>query len=146
MEFGSLLQQIAADFYASPGSSKLRGILAEIDDGYKERLSQRTAKLEEAAAKAVADKQRSQSRGAKMSEMRPSQPSKESNAAAKEAKEHAKPSKPTGEKHADKSHHDDAGKKAKDKPSPPPAPKKKVEPQRLEKKSPAKGFVKKKPR
>ena len=148
VEFGSLLQQIAADFYASPGSSKLRAILAEIDDGYKERLSQRTAKLEEAAAKAAADKQRSQSRGAKMSEMRPSQPSKESHAAAKEAKDHAKPSKP-GDKHSEKPHAEkphDAGKKAKDKPSPPPAPKKKEEPARLEKKSPAKGFVKKKPR
>ena len=37
-------------------------------------------------------------------------------------------------------------KKAKDKPSPPPAPKKKQEPERLEKKSPSKGFIKKKPR
>lgn len=141
VEFGSLLQQIAADFYASPGSSKLRGILAEIDDGYKERLSQRTAKLEEAAAKAAADK-RPQSRVGKMSEMRPSQPSRDTHSAAKE------PAPKPSSKPADKLSADDSGKKkSKDKPSPPPTPKKKEQPEpRLEKKTASKGLAKKKPR
>jgi hypothetical protein len=58
VEFGSLLQQIGADFHASPGSSKLKSILAEVDPGYKERLSKRTARLEaEAAAQVVAAKE-----------------------------------------------------------------------------------------
>lgn len=46
-EFGSLLHQLAADFKASPGSSKLRGILAEIDPEYKDRLSKRVVRVEE---------------------------------------------------------------------------------------------------
>ncbi|ADB19301.1 hypothetical protein Psta_4659 [Pirellula staleyi DSM 6068] len=46
-EFGSLMHQLAADFKASPGSSKLRGILAEIDPDYKERLGKRVVRVEE---------------------------------------------------------------------------------------------------
>ena len=50
VEFGSLLQQFGADLAASPGSSKLRAILAEIDSHYKERLEKRIA-IREAFAK-----------------------------------------------------------------------------------------------
>ncbi|QDU26946.1 hypothetical protein ETAA8_20300 [Anatilimnocola aggregata] len=50
VEFGSLLHQFGADLAASPGSSKLRAILAEIDTQYKERLEKRIA-IREAFAK-----------------------------------------------------------------------------------------------
>ena len=50
VEFGSLLQQFGADLAASPGSSKLRAILAEIEPQYKERLEKRMA-IREAFAK-----------------------------------------------------------------------------------------------
>jgi endonuclease-3 len=50
VEFGSLLHQFGADLAASPGSSKLRGILAEIDPQYKERLEKRIA-IREAIAR-----------------------------------------------------------------------------------------------
>ena len=50
VEFGSLLQQFGADLAASPGSSKLRAILAEIDPQFKERLEKRMA-IREAFAK-----------------------------------------------------------------------------------------------
>jgi endonuclease III len=50
VEFGSLLQQFGADLAASPGSSKLRAILAEIEPQFKERLEKRMA-IREAFAK-----------------------------------------------------------------------------------------------
>ncbi len=50
IEFGSLIHQLGADLSASPGSSKLRAILAEIDSQYKERLEKRIA-IREAFAK-----------------------------------------------------------------------------------------------
>src|SRR6185369_14247211 len=50
VEFGSLLQQVAADLLASPGSGKLKGVLAEIDPQFKERLTARQTRLEVAAA------------------------------------------------------------------------------------------------
>lgn len=52
-EFGSLLHQMGADFFASPGSSKLKAILAEIDPDFKDRLAARTARLEKEAAEAA---------------------------------------------------------------------------------------------
>ncbi len=58
IEFGSLLQQIGADFFASPGSSKLKAILAEIDGDYKERLTRRQARAEANAASAAKERSR----------------------------------------------------------------------------------------
>jgi len=57
-EFGSLLQQIGADYHASPGSTKLRSILAEIDGDYKERIARRTARQEAEAAEAAEARQK----------------------------------------------------------------------------------------
>jgi endonuclease III len=58
VEFGSLLQQLAADLVASPGSSKVKAILSEIDPDFKDRLSARQARLEaQAAADAAAAKE-----------------------------------------------------------------------------------------
>jgi len=57
-EFGSLLQQLAADLFASPGSSKVKAILSEVDPDFKERMATRQARLEaQAAADAAAAKQ-----------------------------------------------------------------------------------------
>lgn len=53
VEFGSLLHQFGADLAASPGSSKLRAILAEIDPQYKERLEKRMAVREAIARQPV---------------------------------------------------------------------------------------------
>jgi endonuclease III len=58
VEFGSLLQQIGADYYASPGSTKLRAMLGEIDSDFKERIAKRTARQEAEAAQAAADRQK----------------------------------------------------------------------------------------
>jgi hypothetical protein len=52
VEFGSLLQQLAADLVASPGSSKVKAVLAEVDPDFKDRLAVRQARQE---AQAIAD-------------------------------------------------------------------------------------------
>jgi hypothetical protein len=70
VEFGSLLQQLAADLVASPGSSKVKSVLSEIDPGFKERLAARQSRLEAqavadaAAAKQARDKARAEARAA----------------------------------------------------------------------------------
>jgi hypothetical protein len=70
VEFGSLLQQLASDLVASPGSSKVRGILSEIDPAFKDRLAARHTRLEvqaaadAAAAKTARDKARAEARAA----------------------------------------------------------------------------------
>ncbi|MDX1945455.1 MAG: hypothetical protein SFU86_08600 [Pirellulaceae bacterium] len=66
VEFGSLLHQVAADLRASPGSSKLKGILAEIDPDYKDRLAARQERQEaaEEARQAAAKEKRQEARAA----------------------------------------------------------------------------------
>jgi hypothetical protein len=143
VEFGSLLQQIGADFHASPGSSKLKSILAEVDPNYKERLTKRQARLEEeAAAQVVAAKEARQKARA------------EARAAAA-ALETKPPGKPTG-KGAKGAGPDQARQKGKEAPPPakpaaPPAPAKKPAepapaPKPLLKTTASKGLAKKKPR
>jgi hypothetical protein len=136
VEFGSLLQQIGADYHASPGSSKLKAILAEVDSGYKERLSKRTARLEaEAAAQVVAAKEARHKARA------------EARAAALEAK--SPKSGKGGAKSAVKAPGDDAKTKAKEAPAPAkpaPAVKKPAEPAKGAKATASKGLAKKKPR
>ena len=56
VEFGSLLQQIGADYLASPGSAKLKGILAEVDADFKDRVARRTVRVEEIAQQAAVDR------------------------------------------------------------------------------------------
>jgi endonuclease III len=88
VEFGSLLQQLAADLFASPGSSKVKAILAEVDGDFKERLASRTARLEAqaeaaaAAAKVARDKARADARAA-AAEAKAKPPGKSSKSAAK---------------------------------------------------------------
>lgn len=53
VEFGSLLHQFGADLAASPGSSKLRAILAEIETNYKDRLEKRIVIRENIAKQPV---------------------------------------------------------------------------------------------
>ena len=70
VEFGSLLQQLAADLVASPGSSKVKSVLSEIDANFKDRLTARQARIEAqavadaAAAKEARDKARAEARAA----------------------------------------------------------------------------------
>jgi endonuclease III len=66
VEFGSLLQQLGADLYASPGSSKLKSILGEIDGDYKDRLAARQARMQAQAeaAEAAAKEKRQEARAA----------------------------------------------------------------------------------
>src|SRR5262245_12267427 len=85
VEFGSLLQQLASDLVASPGSSKVKAVLAEVDPDFKDRLAVRQARQEAqaiadaAAAKEARHKARAEARAA---------------AAALEVKK--TPTKPTG--------------------------------------------------
>ncbi len=90
LEFGSLLQQLASDLVASPGSSKVRGILSEIDSGFKDRLAARYARLEAqaaadaAAAKVARDKARAEARAAAAAaEAKPKSSSKSGKGAGK---------------------------------------------------------------
>jgi hypothetical protein len=61
VEFFSLLHQLGVDLAASPQSTRVKGILAEIDPGAKERLAQWNARrAEQAAAAKEAREQRIQ--------------------------------------------------------------------------------------
>ncbi|WP_425616468.1 hypothetical protein NA78x_000114 [Anatilimnocola sp. NA78] len=155
VEFGSLLHQFGADLAASPGSSKLRAILAEIDSHFKERLEKRIA-IREAFAKLPVVREK------KPFELpvptpKPN-PAAEAKAAAAKAKEEAAakakaaekgPEKP-GDKSKDKSHAKPAASSApkpkdthgKDKPKDKP----KSDGKPAGKKPDSKGLAKKKPR
>ena len=115
-EFASLLQQIAADYHDSPGSSKLRAILAEVDGEFKERIAKRAARLEETAAKAAVarekerEKARAEARAARQAEQKPngkesdksqaakSQAAKGDASRGKDAAPKSSPKPPVGEK------------------------------------------------
>jgi hypothetical protein len=144
VEFGSLLQQIGADFRASPGSSKLKSILAEVDPDYKERLTKRQARLEaEAAAQVVAAKEarqkaRAEARAAAaaLEAKPPAKGGKDSKSGAKGAAPEPPKTKPKDAPH--------------DKSPPPPAPAKKpmeaATHAKPSKPTATKGLAKKKPR
>lgn len=83
VEFGSLLHQLGADYFASPGSTKLRGILAEIDSDFKERIAKRTARQEAEAAEAAANREKE--RIARRAEARAAQEQEAKERAAKAA-------------------------------------------------------------
>jgi hypothetical protein len=143
LEFGSLLQQMGADYSASPGSSKLKAILAEIDGGYKERLATRQSHLDQIAAKeaAAATAQKAAARAARVAQQQADAKAaeklkkgkgKKEEKAASAAKEPLPPvTKPTKvEKPVEKEKAAEKGKK----PAPPAA------------KKDSKGLTKKKPR
>lgn len=149
VEFGSLLQQIGADFFASPGSSKLKSILGEIDNDFKDRLARRQAKLEQdaAEAKAAAKEKRQEARAAAIA-AREAAAAEARQAAAKAAAKAARgkgrsappqPPKPAAEPLKSKP--------VESKPPEPTAKKKDDSPAAHgDKKSPAKGLAKRKPR
>ena len=146
VEFGSLLQQVGVDLAASPGSTKLKAVLAEIDPEFKERLAGRQARLEAvAAAQAVAakdarDKARAEARAAAQAAAEAARPA--GKAAAKSA---ARPMQvPPAAVAAAKPKEKEA---VSPKPPAPPA-KKKEEPaaEKTAHRSPAKGLARKKPR
>lgn len=145
VEFGSLLQQIGADLLASPGSSKLKAILAEIDPEFKERLAGRHARLEAAAvtqaavAKEARDKARAEARAA----IEAAKPAPKGKDAAKGA------AKAPAQPPADKAKAKDTTAKEPAKPAPPLAGAKKKEPEepaKAAKPITSKGLAKKKPR
>jgi endonuclease-3 len=85
-EFGSLLHQLGADYYAGPFSNRVRAILVEIDPEAKDRLPKRAAKKEPAAEKPSAKKS-AKSKAAKTS----AAPKKKAVAKKKVAKAKKKP-------------------------------------------------------
>jgi endonuclease III len=153
VEFGSLLQQIGADFYASPGSSKLKSILGEIDNDFKDRLARRQAKLEQdaAEAKAAAKEKRQEARAAAIA-AREAAAAEARQAAAKAAAKAARgkgrsappqPARPAAEPPKLKP----VESKPMESKAAEPTPKKKDDSAAHgEKKSPAKGLAKRKPR
>jgi endonuclease-3 len=160
IEFGSLLHQAAADLVASPGSSKLKSMLAEIDPDYKERLAARQAKQEAAAAAAaeVAKERRQEARAAAIAAREAAAAEARAaaeKAAAKNARARdkskraaqAQPPAPTPPPLAAKDKPKEKEKEAaKSKPTPPAASKGSGDKHEHAKKSPTKGLAKKKPR
>jgi hypothetical protein len=137
IEFGSLLQQIGADYLASPGSSKLKAILAEVDSEFKERVSKRAARVEVLAQQAAVD--RAKRKAAAKEEARAQQ------AAQSPGKSSARPpAKPFARPPAEAAR---PGGKEKSPPTPPPPPPvKKKEEAGMSRKDSPKGLAKKKPR
>jgi endonuclease-3 len=138
VEFGSLLQQAGADLVGSPGSTKLKTALAEMDAEYKERLAQRQARLAEQAAADAAEakearhKARAEARLAAAAEIKPPPKLPGTKPSAKEPPKAAEKHAPAAE--------------AKPKDKEPPKPAKKKDDGKPAKPSPAKGLAKKKPR
>lgn len=143
VEVGSLLHQIGADYYASPGSSKLKAVLAEIDHDYKERLARRAVKVEEAAQAAAAS--RAKKRAQAKAEAKAAAPPLPKGASLRRD---AGPPGGKGSKPPEKVLPPDAARlKPKDKiPPAPPLLKKKDELDRPARKEIPKGLAKKKPR
>ena len=150
LEFGSLLQQVAADLVASPGSSKLKTVLSEIDGEAKDRLAARQSRVEAAAAaQVVANKQarekaRAEARAAALAAE--AKPSKSGKSGDKGGGANAKfKGKDKEKEHSSK---DQAG-KGKPAPAPAPAAKKKSEsplPEKDIRRSASKTAPKRKPR
>jgi len=93
IEFGSLLQQLAADLFASPGSSKVKGILSEVDSDFKDRMAARQTRLEAqavavaAAAKVAREKARAEARAAAEVKAKPGKGGKDSKKSDKSDKD-----------------------------------------------------------
>ncbi|MCI0360613.1 MAG: hypothetical protein L0211_19225 [Planctomycetaceae bacterium] len=150
VEFGSLLQQLGAELYASPGSSKVKSILGEIDSEFKDRLAARQARMEAqaAAAEAAAKEKRQEARAAAIA-AREQAAAEARQAAAKAAAKAARgksrgaPPPPPMVRPAP------PPARPAESPMPPEAAKKKdgaPEPAKVSKKSPSKGLAKRKPR
>ncbi|WP_254506781.1 hypothetical protein [Anatilimnocola floriformis] len=152
VEFGSLLQQFGADLAASPGSSKLRAILGEIDSHYKEKLEKRIAIREAFAKLPVVREKKPFELPVPTPKPNPAAEAKAKEAAAKAEK--AKAAEKAGDKSKDKSSAKPAGGKAeapkpvsKDKPKDKPSDKPKSDASKPAGKKPEpKGLAKKKPR
>jgi len=146
-EFGSLLQQLAAEVFAAPAAPKVKAVLGEIDADFKDRLAARQARQQAqeaahaAAAKDARDKARAEARAAaaeaKSGGKKPKESSKE-----KDAARPAEKPPPAAESSKGKPKDREAAKAAS-------SPLKKGPPKTAEKeplKSAAKGLAKKKPR
>jgi hypothetical protein len=152
VEFGSLLQQLGAELYASPGSAKVKAILGEIDSDFKDRLAARQARLEAqaAAAEVAAREKRQEARAAAIAARE--QAAAEARQAAAKAAARAARSKSRGAPPPPpsvRSAPTPARPAERDSTVSPDAAKKKdatPEPEKLSKKSPVKGLAKRKPR
>ena len=148
VEFGSLLQQIGAEYYASPGSTKLKSILLEIDPDAKDRMVKRQARLESeaAAAQEAAKEKRQEARAAAIAAREQAANEAREAAAKAAAKAQRARAKQSGrpEDAAAAKKKSEAAKPAK--PESPKAEAPKSEPAKVDKKSSAKGLTKKKPR
>lgn len=138
VEFGSLLQQLGADYLASPGSSKLKAILAEVDSDFKERVAKRATRVEELAQQAAVD--RAKRKAAAKEEARAQQAAQ---APAKSGKSYGRPPAKPLPKPPVKAPAEAPKPAAKEKSPPPPPVKKKED---AAKKDSGKGLTKKKPR
>jgi hypothetical protein len=147
VEFGSLLQQLAADVFAAPASPKVKTVLGEIDSDYKDRLAARQARQQAqdaanaAAAKDARDKARAEARAAaaeaKSGGKKPRESSKD-----KDAARAADKASPASDSFKGKPKDKESAKAA-------PSPLKREPPKAADKESPksaAKGLAKKKPR
>lgn len=154
IEFGSLLQQVGADFHASPGSTKLRAILAEIDPDFKEKLAKRAAKVEADAvahARAVKDRRaaKAAAAAAEVQAQQATAVSKDKAAANRAAANRAAAAKEAQSRQAQRDKLEANAKKEREAHSAPPPKKKEpaAEPAAKEtKKANSKGLAKKKPR
>jgi endonuclease-3 len=162
-EFFSLLHQLGIDLQSSPQSTRVKGILAEIDPEAKERLAQFNARRAEAAAAAkeardqriaVAREARAQeAREAKAQATRDAQAkaAKEAQKAARLARQNAPPAPPPAKAEEKKPvAKAPVEEKAKPKPTPPAPPakasSKAASDGKAKKVSPTKGLTKRKPK
>jgi endonuclease-3 len=85
IEFASLVHQLAADFYASPRSPRMRAIILEIDPEAKSRFPKRGAKKASPQEKSAPDGAKSKT-GAGAEKKPPAKPAAKKTVAAKPAK------------------------------------------------------------
>jgi len=101
IEFASLVHQLAADFYASPRSPRMRAIVLEIDPEAKSRIPKKKAKQQPQEEKAAADRAKKGSRAA-ADKKSPAKPAAKKASAAKAGKSAASGRKKSASKPAKK--------------------------------------------
>lgn len=96
VEFGSLLHQLAVDYAATPGGTKVRAILLEISPSAKERMTKRSVKHDEPEEKQEPEKRDREKRERDKPESAPPNPKATSKKADSGSKE--KPPADAGKK------------------------------------------------
>jgi endonuclease-3 len=101
IEFASLVHQLAADFYASPRSPRVRAIVLEIDPEAKSRFPKRGAKKGSQQKKATPESAKKKA-GTGTAKKPPAKPVSKKSAASKAGKPAAPQKKKSAAKHAKK--------------------------------------------